>query len=272
MGKEFIGQPYDNGLIVYHGELYVGGIIFKAGEDTSNRGLARWDGKQWKQVYGGTNSEVAAFQIYQDTLYVGGYFTTVGSNNDTSFALAKWYTPACAYLKAEIDTLWQDVSKVAFRDTSAGLWRTQWQWDFGDGESDTLQHPVHTYQTAGTYNVQMIVSHEQCVDTATFEVTVQPPAGIRAGQDPEVTMSIIPNPSDNVWQIKVQGSGVKDQGSNGEVLLKIYTITGQEVHSRPIQSSDLSISVDVRNYEVGVYICTLEVDGNVITSQKAIVE
>ncbi|MCH8332189.1 MAG: T9SS type A sorting domain-containing protein, partial [Bacteroidetes bacterium] len=83
---------------------------------------------------------------------------------------------------------------------------------------------------------------------------------------------LYPNPSDDSWQIKVQGSGFKDQISNGRLWLKIYTVAGQEVHSEAIQSSDIPIKIDVRNYEAGMYICTLEVGGIVITSQKAIVE
>ena len=35
---------------------------------------------------------------------------------------------------------------------------TGWDWDFGDGGSSNVQHPVYTYSTAGTYTVTLIVT------------------------------------------------------------------------------------------------------------------
>ncbi|MCH8331593.1 MAG: PKD domain-containing protein [Bacteroidetes bacterium] len=201
-------EAHDNGMIVYHGELYVGGNIIEAGGD-SMRWITRWDGKQWKEVGGGLDSWATSFAILEDTLYVGGYFQTIGPDSDTSIALAKWYTSPCAYLKAEIDTLWQDSNVVSLRDTSAGLWRTKWQWDFGDGQIDTVQHPLYTYQDPGTYTIQMIVSHEQCADTAFFEIFVPGDTTDTTSIATSITiqtptLTIIPNPSHDTWRIKIQ--------------------------------------------------------------------
>jgi hypothetical protein len=39
---------------------------------------------------------------------------------------------------------------VAFKDESVAKEKiTAWKWDFGDGESSTEQHPIHTYKKAG---------------------------------------------------------------------------------------------------------------------------
>jgi len=45
---------------------------------------------------------------------------------------------------------------VVFTDTSAGS-PTAWNWTFGDGDATnaTVQNPVHTYTTAGTYTVSL---------------------------------------------------------------------------------------------------------------------
>jgi PKD repeat protein len=41
-----------------------------------------------------------------------------------------------------------------------------WQWNFGDGVGSTLQNPTHTYATAGTYSVTLIMTNAQgCKDT-----------------------------------------------------------------------------------------------------------
>jgi PKD repeat protein len=43
---------------------------------------------------------------------------------------------------------------VQFNDTSAGN-PTQWNWNFGDSNTSTLQNPSHTYVTVGVYNVTL---------------------------------------------------------------------------------------------------------------------
>ena len=36
---------------------------------------------------------------------------------------------------------------------------TKWDWDFGDGNTSTAQNPVHTYSTAGDYEVRLTVTN-----------------------------------------------------------------------------------------------------------------
>jgi len=42
---------------------------------------------------------------------------------------------------------------------------TGWLWDFGDNTTSTEQHPVHTYTTAGTYNVSLTAGNDGGSDT-----------------------------------------------------------------------------------------------------------
>jgi PKD repeat protein len=53
---------------------------------------------------------------------------------------------------------------VVFTDTTTGR-PTRWQWDFGDGNTSTLQNPTHTYSAPGTYVVTLIASNSQGSDT-----------------------------------------------------------------------------------------------------------
>jgi PKD repeat protein len=45
-------------------------------------------------------------------------------------------------------------------------------WDFGDGSTSTEQNPVHTFTTAGTYNVSLVASNENETATKTAAITV----------------------------------------------------------------------------------------------------
>ncbi|MDC0204889.1 S8 family serine peptidase, partial [Flavobacteriales bacterium] len=47
---------------------------------------------------------------------------------------------------------------VSFTDES-NYQPNYWQWDFGDGNTSNQQHPTHTYQNAGTYDVSLFVSN-----------------------------------------------------------------------------------------------------------------
>lgn len=48
---------------------------------------------------------------------------------------------------------------VQFQDASTGTNPiVAWLWDFGDGQQSTEQHPVHVYETPGTYTVTLYVT------------------------------------------------------------------------------------------------------------------
>ena len=52
---------------------------------------------------------------------------------------------------------------IQFTDDSAG-YPTAWYWDYGDSSSGTEQNPLHSYTTAGTYNVHMRATNANGTD------------------------------------------------------------------------------------------------------------
>jgi gliding motility-associated-like protein len=57
-----------------------------------------------------------------------------------------------------------------------------WLWDFGDGNTDSIQHPQHTYTDLGNYNVSLQVRNSKgCVSTLTRSNYIQLKNGIKAG-------------------------------------------------------------------------------------------
>lgn len=57
-----------------------------------------------------------------------------------------------------------------FKDLSVGS--LEWNWNFGDGNTDTIQSPVHNYADTGRYDVTLIVSNGVCTDTATNTIKI----------------------------------------------------------------------------------------------------
>ena len=59
--------------------------------------------------------------------------------------------------------------QISFTDSSVSdTTITQWDWNFGDGSTDSVQNPVHVYQNPGTYTVRLTVSDSNsCSSTFT---------------------------------------------------------------------------------------------------------
>ncbi|WP_231593418.1 PGF-pre-PGF domain-containing protein [Methanosarcina siciliae] len=60
---------------------------------------------------------------------------------------------------------------VQFCDSSTGT-PASWNWDFGDGYTSTEQNPVHTYCTAGTFNICLAVSNTGGASSKTASISV----------------------------------------------------------------------------------------------------
>src|SRR6186713_1100857 len=57
----------------------------------------------------------------------------------------------------------------------------QWKWDFGDGNTSTLQNPEHTYFNAGDYPITMQVATEKgCRQTAGRQQFIRITPGVKA--------------------------------------------------------------------------------------------
>ncbi|HYF30593.1 MAG TPA: PKD domain-containing protein [Chitinophagaceae bacterium] len=64
---------------------------------------------------------------------------------------------------------------TSFSDQSNGNGSnvTRWRWDFGDGNTDTVRNPVHTYATAGTFTATLyIYTDKGCISDTATKLTV----------------------------------------------------------------------------------------------------
>ena len=57
-------------------------------------------------------------------------------------------------------------SAISFVDSNMAC-KSSWLWDFGDGNTDTSESPLHVYSDTGKYTVSLIVSNDCGSDTVT---------------------------------------------------------------------------------------------------------
>lgn len=79
------GAPLD--LEVFDGRLFAAGGFLTAGGRLV-RGIARWNGTEWRGVDGGANQDVRCLAVYQNDLVAGGTFTRIGGVNASR--VARW--------------------------------------------------------------------------------------------------------------------------------------------------------------------------------------
>jgi PKD repeat protein len=126
---------------------------------------------------------------YVQVLYLGGSATAVLASNSTPGGSEGPYGPVASFIT--------DVSSgtvplaVQFTDTSENS-PDSWSWAFGDGSVSVLQHPVHTYTSAGTYTVTLTARNSLGNSTATRIIRVAGAPAPVANFTANVTSGFIP--------------------------------------------------------------------------------
>jgi len=113
---------------------------------------------------------------YKDT---GNYVVSLVVNPGTtcSDSIAR-FVKVYPYFKASysFSGLQCPDSLFSFTDHSTGTISPpdNWQWNFGDGTTTTIQNPTHTYSQGGVYNVTLISQNvNDCADTSLKQVLVE---------------------------------------------------------------------------------------------------
>ncbi len=127
---------------------------------------------------------------------------------------------------------------VTFIDTSgSAIGINKWKWFFGDGDSSSLQNPVHAYKTGGDYIVTLIATPPgACSDTVTKIIRIldSPLAGFIASPDSacpntfisftDISNSSLPIVSWN-WKFDGLGSSITPNSSYTYALPGDYNDT-----------------------------------------------
>jgi PKD repeat protein len=137
-----------------------------------------------------------------------------------------------------------------FTDTSTGA-ITSWLWNFGDGNTDNTQNPVHTYASNGNYTVTLTVTIGNCTDVYSILIAVLSVEQFQLSNGSQI--QLYPNPVTNITTIEFS----LDETS---VDLALINSLGQTVMNKTIYPSSGNIynsHLDLSEFSAGTYVLQL---------------
>jgi PKD repeat protein len=198
----------------------------------------------WSWDFGGDgNSSLAnpSHTFTTDGIYPVRLIVGNSCGTDTTFQDVVVVTPAAPVADFTADTAGGcSPLAVAFTDASTGD-ITSWYWTFGDGASDTLQSPSHTFSTAGVYDVSLEVTGPGGTTGKTITEMITVTSAPRAMFAVSDTLIVMPNavnftdlstgaPTSWTWDF---GDGVTDTLQN-----PAHTYTANGIYSVTLTASN----------------------------------
>ncbi len=136
-----------------------------------------------------------------------------------------------------------------------------WLWNFGDGNSSNEQNPAHTYDTEGTYLVEVYIENDiRSWDTAKQLIYVSP-TGIESLHTNVI--KIFPNPANNLLNIDLNNS-------KHRTTIRIYNNLGILVLEKSTNKQAV-IQLNVSLLKTGIYFIRIE-SGTKLSNKKLIIK
>jgi gliding motility-associated-like protein len=122
----------------------------------------------WTFGDGGTANTINATHTYSvPGTYTVWLYNTYSSCIDSISQIITVNPRPVADFSAPVTSRCEPPFTVNFQDLSTGG-AVSWQWNFGDGNTSTVQNPVHTYTSYGSFTVTLIATNVSgCTDTIT---------------------------------------------------------------------------------------------------------
>ncbi|MBP7497131.1 MAG: T9SS type A sorting domain-containing protein [Bacteroidales bacterium] len=157
---------------------------------------------------------------------------------------------------------------------ASGVEPLKYLWEWGDGKTDTVPYPTHTYDTAGYYNICLhITDSVGCQNSwcnnyylnkstkGIIQVTVIP-FSISINENKDISsVKLSPNPCIDELFINVS------HFQNVKHLITVYDIRGTAIYQT--QNTQSSITINTRSFPPGLYLVRIQ-SPNSTTTRKFI--
>jgi len=149
---------------------------------------------------------------------------------------------------------------AAFTDVSSGT-PVSWNWNFGDGNTSTVQNPSHTYLSVdSTYTVTLTVFN-YCGDSSIFVSNIVTVDVNELSIGAAITVS--PNPSKGQFVINMSNYNSNNVG------IVITDQLGKVIYNKSLNKTDQKKQqvIDLSDYSNGIYFLRLSSDTDVATKK-----
>ncbi|MFK7923032.1 MAG: S8 family serine peptidase, partial [Bacteroidia bacterium] len=146
-----------------------------------------------------------------------------------------------------------DSATVNFTDQSVGA--SAWLWNFGDGDTSTLQSPTHIYTYTGSFPVALsVLGADGCRVATTQTITV---GGVNTDLEDDLAskMQIFPNPTNDRLVVAFP------EGVWKESQLSLYDLNGRLIWRRSVPAGQNQIELSLAEQANGLYLLALQSEG-----------
>ncbi len=221
--------------------------------DVSSNNPATW---WWDFGDGITSSAPSPSHTYTKP---GVYNVVLIASNSTGSDTITKTVALPVMLYGEIDAPAQAMTGIDVQMYDSSQVATSWQWFFGDGGTDTVQHPMHKYTSQGTYIITLIVSNGTCTKTVNKTIEVGDDISIDAFD--AKGFGVFPNPTSTVINLE---SDVQET-----YTYEIFSAQGKVVDRGDFEKDR---RIDVQDWVPGLYTIRVMDSENNTKTYRIIVE
>ncbi|NVO03764.1 MAG: T9SS type A sorting domain-containing protein [Bacteroidetes bacterium] len=187
----------------------------------------------------------------------GSYTPSIQVNETGGYAVTVSSFYGCIKISAPVDVVVNPIPSADFSYSDSYLTlqlydfstnADDYLWDFGDGQTSTLQSPSHTYAAQGTYTFSLIVSNDCGSDTTFATITLPTSNGID-NQDEISNFNLYPNPATNEITISYESNNLSDVEIN--ILNPIGKIIITDISGK--QTMKFKKTMNIETLADGVY-------------------
>lgn len=143
---------------------------------------------------------------------------------------------------------------VQFNDastTSSSI--ISWSWDFGDGNTSTMQNPSHTYAGPDTVTVCLTVTDSCATDSSCSTLMIDSTVSV-AGTISNLDIDLYPNPNNGSFNLSW------GQLNSAWMSIEVLDMTGRIVYKRHIENPVSGERVSIQGISAGSYLVRIEAE------------
>ncbi|MBW8050206.1 MAG: T9SS type A sorting domain-containing protein [Cytophagales bacterium] len=155
-------------------------------------------------------------------------------------------------------------STIQFYDSSQIA--SSWYWNFGDGNNDIIQNPIHTYTDTGFYNVCLTVYNDCGSDTLCKTIRIDSVVTNIREYLFQKAIKVYPNPNSSEFIIEILSR------NKVKILqISVLNINGQVIYEEKQLSQPYQKKINLIGYAKGIYNLRIVTDSCVI-NKKLVIE